>query len=296
MPIIVGVKFGNSGKIYYFDPKGIEFEVGDNVIVETVRGLEYAKIGTANTEVDESQIKPPLKQVVRKATAEDDRRAEENLKKKASAFALCQKKIEKHGLKMKLVDAEYTFDRSKVIFSFTADGRVDFRDLVKDLASEMRMRIELRQIYERDDIKLRGAMGMCGCPCCCITFLQENEKATVKMAKNQNISLNPGKVSGMCGKLMCCLKYENEYYAQMLRILPKLHSTVKTEDGIGRVSEVDMLRERIRVDLQQEDGMKQEYYGIGEFEILGAPKKADRGERRKDDEEASEEELKKLED
>lgn len=276
MPIIVGVKFGNSGKIYYFDPKGIDFQAGDNVIVETVRGLEYAKIGLGNTEVDESQIKPPLKQVVRKATQDDDRRAAENLKKKESAFALCQKKIDKHNLKMKLVDAEYTFDRSKVIFSFTADGRVDFRELVKDLASEMHMRIELRQIYERDDIKLRGAMGMCGRECCCIGFLQENEKATVKMAKNQNISLNPGKVSGMCGKLMCCLKYENDFYAQTLRVLPKMRANVRTADGTGKVSEVDVLRERIRVDIENGDGVEQKYYGIGEFELIGGARRQDK--------------------
>ena len=184
MPIIVGVRFGASSKIYYFDPKSEQFSVGDNVIVETVRGLEFAKIGQANTEVDEGKIVGELKPVVRKATKEDEKRHQENLDKKAAAFALCNKKIAAHGLKMHLVDAEYTFDRSKVVFSFTADGRVDFRELVKDLAGEMKMRIELRQIYERDDVKIKGAMGMCGRECCCLTCLSHNEKATVKMAKN----------------------------------------------------------------------------------------------------------------
>ena len=271
MPVVVGIKFGNSSKIYYFDPKDTECRVGDNVIVETVRGLEYAQVGMANTQVADSEVKSPLKPIVRKATPDDDKRAAENLQRRDKAYALCQKKIEKHGLKMKLVDAEYTFDRSKVIFSFTADGRVDFRDLVKDLAGEMRMRIELRQIYERDDIKLRGAMGMCGRECCCIRFLRENEKATVKMAKNQNISLNPAKVSGMCGKLMCCLRYENEYYAQMGKFMPKVRSMVRTEDGIGKVTEVDVLRERVKVAIEKDDGVMQQYYGAGEYEPLGKP-------------------------
>lgn len=268
MPVIVGVKFGNSSKIYYFDPGETVCAVGDNVIVETVRGLEYAQVGVANTEVSEQEIKSPLKPIVRKATPEDDRRAQENIAKNEKAFALCQKKIEKHGLKMKLVHAEYTFDRSKVIFSFTADGRVDFRELVKDLAGEMRMRIELRQIYERDDIKLRGAMGMCGRECCCIRFLHENEKATVKMAKNQNIAINPTKVSGMCGKLMCCLRYENDYYVQMSKFLPKVRSLVRTDDGIGKVIEVDVLRERIKVAIEKDDSTQVEYYGPGEYEVL----------------------------
>ncbi|MEG1535566.1 MAG: stage 0 sporulation family protein [Clostridia bacterium] len=269
MPIIVGVKFGASSKLYSFDPTNIEFKENDKVIVETVRGLEIATIGQGNKEVSDAEIKAPLKPVVRKATKEDEKRAQENQEKKADAFALCQKKIEKHQLKMKLVDAEYTFDRSKVVFSFTADGRIDFRELVKDLASEMHMRIELRQIYERDDIKMRGAMGMCGRPCCCITHLSDNEKATVKMAKNQNIPLNPTKVSGMCGKLMCCLKYENEYYVRMAKEMPKVRSRVKTADGFGTVYDVDLLRARIKVGIETDEESKVAYYNQGEYEIVG---------------------------
>lgn len=272
MPIIVGVKFGSTCKQYYFDPLNIEFKEGDGVIVETVRGLEFARISQQNTNVPDEEIKVPLKPVVRKATKEDEQRAKENFEKKAGAMKICQKHIDKHGLQMKLVDAEYTFDRSKIIFSFTADGRVDFRELVKDLAGEMRMRIELRQIYERDDIKLRGAMGVCGRECCCISYLSDYEKSTVKMAKNQNLSLNPTKVSGMCGKLMCCLKYENDFYAQVNKVMPKIGSIVKLQDGTARVEEVDVLKERIKVTLEKEDGVEQRYCNIGEFEILAPPK------------------------
>lgn len=272
MPIIVGVKFGSTCKQYYFDPLNIEFKEGDGVIVETVRGLEFARISQQNTNVPDEEIKVPLKPVVRKATNEDEQRAKENFEKKAGAMKICQKHIDKHGLQMKLVDAEYTFDRSKIIFSFTADGRVDFRELVKDLAGEMRMRIELRQIYERDDIKLRGAMGVCGRECCCISYLSDYEKSTVKMAKNQNLSLNPTKVSGMCGKLMCCLKYENDFYAQVNKVMPKIGSIVKLQDGTARVEEVDVLKERIKVTLEKEDGVEQRYCNIGEFELLAPPK------------------------
>ncbi|MGN0772019.1 MAG: stage 0 sporulation family protein [Christensenellales bacterium] len=269
MPMIVGVRFGAANKIYYFDPKDIQFSVGDNVIVETVRGLEYAKIGQANTIVEQDKIVGELKPVVRKATKDDDKRHKENIEKKAAAFDLCAKKIQAHGLKMHLVDAEYTFDRSKVVFSFTADGRVDFRELVKDLASEMKMRIELRQIYERDDVKIKGAMGMCGRECCCLNCQSHNERATVKMAKNQNISLNPSKVSGMCGKLMCCLRYENDYYAAMAKVMPKVGTSVKVDKGIGNVVETDVLRERVKVAVQKEDGISQEYYKVGEFVVIG---------------------------
>ena len=188
---------------------------------------------------------------------------------------------------MKLVGAEYTFDRNKVIFSFTADGRVDFRELVKDVASVMHTRIELRQIYERDDIRMRGAMGMCGRPCCCIQFLDDFEKVTVKMAKNQNLSLNPTKVSGMCGKLMCCLKYENEYYAETLKLMPKHGARVKTADGVGRVDDIDVLRRRIRVAIENEDGVTKAYYDIGDFEVLAqGGKQHSRAEEREEDDSA----------
>jgi len=294
MPMIVGVKFGSTCKQYYFDPLNIKFKEGDGVIVETVRGLEFARITQQNTDVPDEEIKVPLKPVVRKATAEDEQRAKENEEKKAGALKLCQKAVEKHGLKMKLVDAEYTFDRSKIIFSFTAEGRVDFRELVKDLAGKMRMRIELRQIYERDDIKLRGAMGMCGRQCCCISHLNDYEKSTVKMAKNQNLSLNPTKVSGMCGKLMCCLKYENQFYVDVNKLLPKVGATVKVKDGHGRVDKVDVLRERIKVNIERNEGVEQKYYGVGEFEVLSSPK----GHVKKNfsQDEVDESELAKLED
>lgn len=294
MPIIVGVKFGSTCKQYYFDPLNIDFQEGDGVIVETVRGLEYGKISQANTNVSDEEIKNPLKPVVRKATAEDEERVKENLEKKAGALKLCQKYVAKRDLKMKLVDAEYTFDRSKVVFSFTAEGRVDFRELVKDLASKMHMRIELRQIYERDDIKLRGAMGMCGRECCCICHMADYEKATVKMAKNQNISLNPAKVSGMCGKLMCCLKYENDFYVAANKRMPKIGSIVKVDDGTGRVDEVDLLREKIKVTIDRDGGIEQKYYSIGEFEVLSGPKGNARRNYAQD--EVDESELKKLED
>ncbi len=294
MPMIVGVKFGSTCKQYYFDPLNIDFQEGDGVIVETVRGLEYGKISQANTNVSDEEIKNPLKPVVRKATAEDEERVKENLEKKASALKLCQKYVAKRDLKMKLVDAEYTFDRSKVVFSFTAEGRVDFRELVKDLASKMHMRIELRQIYERDDIKLRGAMGMCGRECCCICHMADYEKATVKMAKNQNISLNPAKVSGMCGKLMCCLKYENDFYVAANKRMPKIGSIVKVDDGTGRVDEVDLLREKIKVTIDRDGGIEQKYYSIGEFEVLSGPKGNARRNYAQD--EVDESELKKLED
>ncbi|MDE5990782.1 MAG: stage 0 sporulation protein [Clostridia bacterium] len=293
MSMIVGVKFGGSGKQYSFDPLNIDFEEGDGVVVETVRGLEFARVTQANTVVPDEEIKNPLKPVIRKATKEDEKRAKENEEKKEGALQLCQKFIDKHDLKMKLVDAEYTFDRSKVIFSFTADGRVDFRELVKDLASKMRMRIELRQIYERDDIKIRGAMGMCGRECCCIKYLTDYEKATVKMAKNQNLSLNPTKVSGMCGKLMCCLKYENDFYADVNKRLPKVGATVKVKEGHGRVDETDVLKERIKVTIEKDDGVVQNYYSVGEFEILCSPKGCPRKELAHD--EVDEKELEKLE-
>lgn len=293
MPMIVGVKFGSTCKQYYFDPLNIQFQEGDGVIVETVRGLEFARVSQANTMVSDEEIKVPLKPVIRKATKEDEQRAKENIDKKAGALKICQKYIDKHQLKMKLVDAEYTFDRSKVIFSFTAEGRVDFRELVKDLAGEMRMRIELRQIYERDDIKLRGCMGVCGRECCCITYLSDYEKSTVKMAKNQNLSLNPTKVSGMCGKLMCCLKYENDFYAQVGKCMPKVGAIVQIPEGRGKVDEVDILKERIKVTIEKNEGIEQKYYNIGEFEILSAPK--NNGKKPLDSDEVEEAELRKLE-
>ena len=212
----------------------------------------------------------PLKPVVRRATKEDDERAEENERLGKEAVKITAQKVEKHKLNMKLVDAEYAFDRSKVTIFFTADGRVDFRELVRDIAGALHTRIELRQIYERDDIRLRGSLGPCGMPCCCITYLNEYEKVTVKMAKNQNLSLNPTKVSGMCGKLMCCLRYENDYYAETCKLMPKVGARVKTADGSVKVEGVDLLKRQIRASLENKDGgIEIKVYKLGQFELPG---------------------------
>lgn len=242
MQEVIGVKFNLANKIYYFSPRGVEFSIGDSVIVETARGMEYGTVATANHNVEDGVIIAPLKEIIRKATESDVVQNQENAAKRAWAMKACQDKISHHNLSMKLVNAEYTFDRSKVIFSFTAEGRVDFRDLVRDLASVLKTRIELRQIYERDDIKMRGALSVCGRVCCCASHLPDFEKVSVKMAKNQNLSLNPLKISGACGKLMCCLKYENDYYVSVNKKMPKIGAIVMTADGEGRVENVNLLK------------------------------------------------------
>ena len=254
MQQVIGVKFHSNTKIYYFDPKDIAFNEGDSVIVETSRGLEFGRVATGNHFVDEENIVKPLKEVIRKATEKDIKQNAENMEKKKWAYSVCLEKIQKRGLPMKLVDADYTFDRSKAIFSFTAEGRVDFRELVKDLATVIKSRIELRQIYERDDIKIRGALAPCGRVCCCHAHLADFEKVTIKMAKNQGLSLNPQKISGVCGKLMCCLKYENDYYVETLKEMPKVGATVFTNDGEGVVDSVDLLNKKIKAKIQNEDG------------------------------------------
>ncbi len=251
---VVGVRFKNSGKVYYFSPKDIVFKEGDGVITETARGLEYGKIVEENHKVDESQIVAPLKDVARKATFEDEKRHLENLEKREHLMRVGHEKINAHNLNMKLVDAEYTFDRQKIVYYFTADGRIDFRELVKDLASVFHVRIELRQIYERDDIKMRGALASCGRPCCCTLYLRDFEKVSIKMAKIQGLSLNPTKISGCCGKLMCCLKFENDYYAEVYGKMPKVNSTVTTPDGEGTVVSNDILRQECNVRITLEDG------------------------------------------
>ena len=254
MQQVIGVKFHSNTKIYYFDPKYIAFNEGDSVIVETSRGLEFGMVATGNHFVDEENIVKPLKEVIRKATEKDIKQNAENMEKKKWAYSVCLEKIQNRGLPMKLVDADYTFDRSKAIFSFTAEGRVDFRELVKDLATVIKSRIELRQIYERDDIKIRGALAPCGRVCCCHAHLADFEKVTIKMAKNQGLSLNPQKISGVCGKLMCCLKYENDYYVETLKEMPKVGATVFTNDGEGVVDSVDLLNKKIKAKIQNEDG------------------------------------------
>ena len=254
MAIIVGIKFRNTNKVYYFDPKGIEFFEGDGVIVETARGLEYATCTIPNKDVDDKEIVQPLKPVVRKATAEDVKKVEKNKQDKEHALKVIRDKVAEMNIDMKLVDAEYTFDRSKLIFYFTAEGRVDFRELVRVLASIFKVRIELRQIYERDDTKMRGALAPCGRPCCCTTHLPDFEKVSIKMAKVQGLSLNPQKISGVCGRLMCCLKYENAYYSEVYKLMPKVGSKVKTPDGEGTVESNDLIKQTARVKVMLKDG------------------------------------------
>ena len=247
MAIIVGIKFRSGNKVYYFDPKDVLFDEGDGAIVETARGQEFGTVVLTNKEVEEKDIVQPLKPVVRKATAEDVKKMEKNLADKDHALKVIREKVAEMGLSMKLVDAEYTFDRSKLIFYFTAEGRVDFRELVKVLASIFKVRIELRQIYERDDTKMRGALASCGRPCCCTTHLPDFEKVSIKMAKIQGLSLNPQKISGVCGRLMCCLKYENAYYSEVYKEMPKVGSKVKTPDGEGTVEQNDLIKQTSRV-------------------------------------------------
>lgn len=251
---IVGIKFRNSCKVYYFNPEAIEFKEGEAAIVETARGVEFGDVVIANKEVADKEVVQPLKPVLRKATEADYKQVEENLAKKPEAIRVANEKIEKHQLNMKLVDVEYTFDRGKVIFYFTASGRVDFRDLVKDLASVFRVRIELRQIYERDDTKMRGALAVCGRPCCCNTYLPDFAKVSIKMAKVQGLSLNPTKISGVCGRLMCCLKFENDYYNETFKQMPKIGSKARTPDGEGLVESNDILRQEVKLRIQQADG------------------------------------------
>lgn len=244
---IVGIRFKEAGKVYYFDPAGETYRENDEVIVETARGMEYGFIVTPNCTVYACDIVSPLKQVLRRATEEDHLHYEENNRRRDEAFVICRQKIEEHKIEMKLVDVEYTFDNNKLLFYFTADGRVDFRELVKDLASVFRTRIELRQIGIRDEAKLVGGLGVCGRPFCCHSFLPDFVQVSIKMAKEQNISLNSAKISGTCGRLMCCLRYEYDVYEEEIRKTPKLDTVVSTPDGDGVVTEVIPLAGMIRV-------------------------------------------------
>ena len=249
MAVIIGVRFKEVSKIYYFDPDGKEYPLGELVIVETTRGVECGTVAIPNREVPDESITKPLKRVVRKASKEDRRRIEENHQKEKRAYRICQEKIAANKLEMKLVGVEYTFDNSKILFYFTADGRVDFRELVKDLASVFRTRIELRQIGVRDEAKMLGGLGICGRPFCCASFLGEFQPVSIKMAKEQGLSLNPTKISGTCGRLMCCLKYEQPAYEELLRTTPKVGATVSTPDGKGVVREVSLLTGLLKVNL-----------------------------------------------
>ncbi|MBO7249723.1 MAG: stage 0 sporulation family protein [Clostridia bacterium] len=246
---VVGIRFKSSGKTYYFDPSGITAPKGAHAIVETARGLEYGEVSLANTKVSESDIVPPLRPLVRIATEADTKRHLENKKKEESAFVTCNERIAAHKLDMKLIEAQYTFDNTKLLFYFSSAGRVDFRELVKDLASVFKTRIELRQIGIRDEAKLIGGLGMCGRPLCCSVFLSDFGQVSIKMAKEQNLSLNSSKISGICGRLMCCLRFEHETYEYEIKRTPPVDSTVKTEDGIGTVTEINPLAGTIKVKL-----------------------------------------------
>ena len=248
MITIIGVRFRNVGKVYYFSPRDLDVCVGDHVIVETARGVEYGFVVLGPKEVDDSKVVQPLKEVIRIATPKDDAREENNREKEKEAFEICQKKIRAHNLEMKLIDAEYTFDNNKMLFYFTADGRIDFRELVKDLASVFKTRIELRQIGVRDETKIVGGIGICGRPLCCASYLSEFIPVSIKMAKEQNLSLNPTKISGVCGRLMCCLKYEEDTYEELNGRLPNIGDYVTTDDGLkGEVHSVSILRQLVKV-------------------------------------------------
>ena len=245
---VVGVRFRTAGKIYYFDPQNFPIKKGDHVIVETARGVEYGTVVGGVKEVTDDEVMQPLKPVLRIATPKDDKQEEANREKEKEALKICLEKIQKHNLEMKLIDAEYTFDNNKVLFYFTADGRVDFRELVKDLAAVFKTRIELRQIGVRDETKIVGGIGICGRPLCCHTFLDEFAPVSIKMAKEQNLSLNPTKISGVCGRLMCCLKNEQETYEYLNRKLPNVGDYVTTEDDLkGEVHSVNVLRQLVKV-------------------------------------------------
>ncbi|MCI5739802.1 MAG: stage 0 sporulation family protein [Ruminococcus sp.] len=251
MAEVVGIRFKEVGKVYYFDPDGMQFKKGDRAVVETARGVECGEIAMENREVDDSEIVKPLKRIVRPANENDLRVVRENRAKEQKAFSICEEKIRAHNLDMKLVDVEYTFDGGKILFYFTADGRVDFRELVKDLAGVFRTRIELRQIGVRDESKMVGGFGMCGRPFCCSTFLGDFQPVSIKMAKEQGLSLNPVKISGTCGRLMCCLKYEQEAYEHLLRHTPKVGAIVETREGRGTVVENNLLTGMLKIRLER---------------------------------------------
>ena len=260
---IVGVRFRNAGKIYYFDPKKLAIKKGDHVIVETARGIEYGSVVANVQEVTDDKVVQPLKAVIRIANAEDDAKAARNKEKEKDAMRICQEKIRKHKLEMKLIDAEYTFDNNKVLFYFTADGRIDFRELVKDLAAVFKTRIELRQIGVRNETKLIGGVGICGRPLCCHTFLSEFAPVSIRMAKEQNLSLNPAKISGVCGRLMCCLKNEEETYEYLNSRLPGVGDKVTADDGFkGEVQSVNVLRQLVKVLVDVDDEKELREYEV----------------------------------
>ena len=259
---IIGVGFMKAGKTYYFDPAGVSYELGELVIVETARGMELGHVSIANCEIEESELVAPLKGVERKASTEDLQRYKDNLARRDAAMKVCEEKILQHKLDMKLVDAEFTIDGSKVIFYFSADGRIDFRGLVKDLASHFRVRIELRQIGVRDEAKMLGGIGICGRPLCCSKWLNDFQPVSIKMAKQQNLSLNPAKISGTCGRLMCCLNFENKTYQELRKGMPNEGERIDTPDGIAKVVNVDLFNSKVIARLIVEDKETGEDYNI----------------------------------
>ena len=271
---VIGVRYRKAGKIYNFDPLDFKIEVGNHVIVETARGIEYGKVVQSVQEKNEEDVIMPLKPVIRVATEEDDKIAKQNKDKEKKACFICKEKIKKHGLEMKLIDTEYTFDNNKVLFYFTADGRIDFRELVKDLASVFKTRIELRQVGVRDETKMLGGIGICGRPLCCSTYLSEFIPVSIKMAKEQNLSLNPTKISGICGRLMCCLKNEQEAYEYLNSNLPNVGETVKTFDGLkGEVKSVNVLRQKVKIVIEQNDEREEREYSVNELKFKPKKKK-----------------------
>ena len=251
MAEVIGVRFKDTGKLYYFSPKGEKLNKNSYVVVETAKGVECGKVALANKQISDDMISQPLREIIREATTQDIQKLTDNKEKEKSAFSICQEKIAKHKLKMSLCNVEYTFDGGKILFYFTADSRVDFRELVKDLASIFRTRIELRQIGIRDEAKMLGGLGICGREFCCSTFLAGFEPVTIKMAKDQNLSLNPVKISGSCGKLMCCLKYEQDTYLDLIKSTPKVGAIVETQDGNGVVIDQNLLTGKLTVRLDK---------------------------------------------
>ncbi|HBE85545.1 MAG TPA: stage 0 sporulation protein [Lachnoclostridium sp.] len=285
---VIGVRFRNAGKIYYFDPMSLEVRTGDHVIVETARGVEYGYVVLGCREVEDDKVVQPLKPVIRMATKADDEVEKRNHEKEKEAFKICKEKIRKHGLQMKLIDAEYTFDNNKVLFYFTADGRIDFRELVKDLASVFKTRIELRQVGVRDETKIVGGIGICGRTLCCHSYLSEFIPVSIKMAKEQNLSLNPTKISGVCGRLMCCLKNEEETYEELNSKLPNVGDFVTTDDGLkGEVHSVSVLRQLVKVVVTIKDEKEIREYRVDQLKF--------KPRRRREKAQVTDEELKALE-
>lgn len=268
MTEVIGVRFKEVGKVYYFDPDNKKLNIGDRVIVETARGVECGEVAMANRMIDDSNVVQPLKKLLRVASKEDLERLKENKEKEKKAFEICEKKITFHKLDMKLVDVEYTFDNNKILFYFTADGRVDFRNLVKDLASVFRTRIELRQIGVRDEAKMLGGLGVCGRPFCCSGFLGEFQPVSIKMAKEQGLSLSPVKISGTCGRLMCCLKYEQEAYSDLLKKTPKIGAIVKTPEGKGTVIEQNLITGILKVKMDSAPEAAPQAFKVKEVKVI----------------------------